>query len=65
MGQDSSKIRWEYATMEIHVLENRRHFEVGDEIKGTVTLSLKVPINLYSVVLALQGKDCSMKVFDS
>jgi hypothetical protein len=65
MGQDASKKRWEFANMHIAIVDDLEHFQAGDEIKGTVTLNLKAPINLYSVVMTLQGKDCSRKVFDT
>lgn len=41
------------------------HFVIGDRIKGSVSLTLTQPIDLYSLVVTLQGKDESLKIFSN
>ena len=38
---------------------------MGDHLRGTITLTLTQPIDLYSLVVSVQGKDESLKIFSS
>ena len=35
---------------------------IGDEIKGTISLTLQKPLNIYSVVVKVQGKEESQYI---
>ena len=61
MGSDQSKRRWEHGSMVVTLVDGTDML-IGDEIKGTISLTLQKPLNIYSVVVKVQGKEESQYI---
>lgn len=61
MGGKSSK-KWEHGSLHIHLVDDVKQFTAGEEIKGEVWMSTTMHLNLYSIVVRLEGKDASKHV---